>query len=246
MTIGKSGSKIPKISLTQAESILKKIRPAVSDFYSVTASHYLNGGDVAIRHFQFLFNSVLKNIELAAIEEMNVAHAVVLHKGHGKDKNLSSSYRLISSCPFIAKTVDIHLGELSKENWKSCQAETQFQGEGMSHELAALLLTTTIHHSLSTKKPTFVLLLDARSAFDLVLRQILVRRLYLDTQPDQRILYWDHRLSNRKTFCQWEDELMGPINDELGVEQGGTKFTTMSKSPHHRCLALEQMFKMFL
>ena len=55
--ICKSGSKIPRISLTQAESILKKIRPAVSDFYSVTASHYLNGGDVAIKHFQFLFNS---------------------------------------------------------------------------------------------------------------------------------------------------------------------------------------------
>ena len=143
----------------------------------------------------------------------------------------------------------MHLGDLSKDDWQSCQAETQFQGEGMSHELAALLLTTTIHNSLSNKKPTFVLLLDARSAFDLVLRQILVRRLYLDTQPDQRILYWDHRLSNRKTFCQWEEELMGPIKDELGVEQraqSSTKFTTMSRSPHHRCLALEQMSKMFL
>ena len=111
MEICKSGSKIPRISLFQAESILRKIRPAVSDFYSVTASHYLNGGEVAIKHFQFLFNSVLKNIELAAIEEMNVAHAVVLHKGHGKDKNLASSYRLISSCPFIAKAVDMHLGD---------------------------------------------------------------------------------------------------------------------------------------
>ena len=84
--------------------------------YSVTASHYLNGGVVAIKHFQFLFNSILTNIELAAIEEMNVAHAVVLRKGHGKDKNLSSSYRLISSCPFIAKAVDIYIGDLSKDD----------------------------------------------------------------------------------------------------------------------------------
>ena len=119
MEICKSGAKIPRISLPQAESILRKIRPAISDLYYVTASHYLNGGDEAIKHFQFLFNSVLKNSELAAIEEMNGAHAVFLHKGHGRDKNLSSSYRLISFCPFIAKTVDMHLGELSKEDWKS-------------------------------------------------------------------------------------------------------------------------------
>ena len=239
--ICKSGSKIPRISQGQAESILRKIRPAVSDFFSVTASHYLNGGVVAIKHFQFLFNSILTNIELAAIEEMNVAHAVVLHKGHGKDKNLSSSYRLISSCPFIAKAVDMYLGDISKDDWKSCQAETQFQGEGMSHELAALLLTTAIHHSQASKKPTFVLLLDARSAFDLVLRKILVRRLFLDTQPDQRILYWEHRLSNRKTYCQWEDQLMGPINDELGVEQGGTKSSEKYKIYNNEQISTPQM-----
>ena len=115
------------------------------------------------------------------------------------------------------------------------------QGDGMSHELAALLLTTTIHHSLSNKKPTFVLLLDAKSAFDLVLRQILIRRLYLDTQPDQRILYWDHRLANRKTFCQWEDQLMGPINDELGVEQGGTKSSEQYKIYNNEQITTPQM-----
>ena len=91
----------------------------------------------------------------------------------------------------------------------------------MSHDMAALLLTTTIHHSLHVKKPVFVLLLDAKSAFDLVLRQILVRRLYLDTEKDQRVRYWDLRLSNRTTYCQWEDQLMGPIYDDCVVEQGG-------------------------
>ena len=112
---------------------------------------------------------------------------------------------MISSCPFIAKTVDIYLGDLSKDDWNTKQAETQFQGDGMSHEMAALLLTTTIYHSLSAKKTIFVLLLDAKSAFDRVLRQILVRRLFLDTEPDQRVRYWDLRLSNRTTFCQWDN-----------------------------------------
>ena len=213
--------KIPKITFEAAESLLRKIRPNVSDIFSITAAHYINGGVAAIRHFQFLINTVLETIEMSSMEELNKVHAVILHKGHKKPKHLSTSYRTISSCPFTAKAVDIYLGNLSREDWRSCQASTQFQGSGMSHELASLLLTCGIQNSLASEKPLFVLLLDAKSAFDLVLREILVRRLYLDSAPDQRVRFWDLRLANRTTFCQWEEDLMGPIKDQLGVEQGG-------------------------
>ena len=238
--ICKNGRHIPRISLKRAESLLKTIKPAVTDFYSISAAHYLNGGPSAILHFQFLINTVLKNIEIASIEEMNTTHAVILHKGHGKDKNISSSYRTISSCPFTAKSVDIYLGQLSKEDWNLVQAETQFQGEGMSHELAALLLTTTVQHSLSLKMPIFVLLVDAMSAFDLVLRQLLVRRLYLDTESDQRVRYWDLRLANRTTYCQWDKELMGPIRDQVGVEQGGPSSSEFYKIYNNEQLSSAQ------
>ena len=106
----------------------------------------------------------------------------------------------------------------------------------MSHELASLLVTLAIHNSLSLSEPLFILLLDAKSAFDLVLRQILVRRLFLDTTPDQRIRYWDLRLSNRTTFCQWEGDTMGPISDELGLEQGGP-----NSSEHYKIYNNEQL-----
>ena len=219
--ISKAAKKIPRISPAKATELLKRIRVSVADFYSITAGHYLNGGVVALNHFCFLFNTILESIELADTSELNTALAVILPKGHGKDKNLDSSWRIISSCPFLAKCFDIYLGELFKDDWISCQAATQFQGEGMSHELAALLLTCTIRNSLQEGKPLFVLLLDAKSAFDRVLRQILVRRLFLDTTQDQRILYWDLRLASRKTFCSWDGNLMGPIHDQRGVEQGG-------------------------
>ena len=106
----------------------------------------------------------------------------------------------------------------------------------MSHELASLLLTTAIQNSISSSEPLFVLLLDAKSAFDLVLREILVRRLFLDTMPDQRIRYWDLRLANRTTFCQWDNSLMGPIKDQLGVEQGGP-----NSSEHYKIYNNEQL-----
>ena len=229
LEISKAGSKIPKLDEQKAEALLRKIRPAVSDIYSITAAHYLNGGPVAIRHFQFLLNTILDTIELSSIAELNNVHTVILHKGHKKDRSLASSYRTISSCPFIAKAADIYLGGLSQDDWKSSQASTQFQGPSMSHELASLLLTTSIQDSINSSKPLFVLLLDAKSAFDLVLREIMIRRLFLDTAPDQRIRYWDLRLANRTTFCQWEGETMGPIQDQLGLEQGGPNSSELYK-----------------
>ena len=227
--ICKSARTIPRISRQYAGDLLRRIRASVADFYSITAGHYLNGGEAALDHFCFMFNAILGSIDVADTPELNTAHAVVLHKGHGKDKNLDTSYRIISSCPFLAKCVDIYLGELSKDDWKSCQATTQYQGEGMSHELAALLLTCTVQDSLLAGKPLFLLLLDAKSAFDRVLREILVRRLFLDTTRDQRILYWDLRLSSRQTFISWDGHLLGPIHDQRGVEQGVQTLPTTKK-----------------
>ena len=44
----------------------------------------------------------------------------------------------------------------------------------------------------------------------------------LDTGiSDQGLLLIENRLANRKTICEWSRVLMGPIDDQCGVEQGG-------------------------
>ena len=74
----------------------------------------------------------------------------------------------------------MYIRELSLPDWNKAQAETQYQGEGSSHELAALLLREVIQHSLhSLKLPVFAIFLDAKSAFDRVLREILIRNLFV-------------------------------------------------------------------
>ena len=49
----------------------------------------------------------------------------------------------------------------------------------------------------------------------------MVRNLYLLGTDGSRLIYLDNRLKNRKTFCEWDRKVMGPILDEQGVEQGG-------------------------
>ena len=116
----------------------------------------------------------------------------------------------------------MYVRDFSLGGWKDEQASTQYQGQGSSHELASLLLTETILYSRYTNKmPLFALFLDAKSAFDRVVKEILVRNLFFSGTDDQRLIYLNNRLSNRRTFCEFNNELMGPISDTRGLEQGG-------------------------
>ena len=49
----------------------------------------------------------------------------------------------------------------------------------------------------------------------------MVRTLFLLGTDGHRLLYLDNRLKHRQTYVEWDHEIAGPINDELGVEQGG-------------------------
>ena len=172
------------------------------------------------------------------IGEGNTVHACVLFKGHNKDKTSDRSYRTISSCPVVAKALDLYIRDLHIDNWNLNQAETQFQGEGSCHELAAVLLTETIQHSLfSLKLPIFILYLDAQSSFDVVLRELLIKNLYFSCNTNGHSLHYiNNRLGNRRTFIEWEGCMMGPIHDEAGMEQGG-----VPSSDFHKIYGKEQL-----
>ena len=201
--LSKAGDKIPLISPERAESLLHCLKPSVCDHFDISALHYIHAGPHGVKHFQFLLNSAIENIENTTCEEFNTAHACILYKGHLKDKTLAKSYRTISTCPFIAKALDFYIRELSHSDWAAAQADTQFLGANMSHELGALLLTETINHSLNDLNlPVFCLFLDAHSAFDLTVRQLLIRKLHSIGTTGQKLVYLDNRLKNRITFME--------------------------------------------
>ena len=92
----------------------------------------------------------------------------------------------------------------------------------MSHEMGALLLSEVIHHTLKiNNKPLFAIFLDARSAFDRTVREILSRKLYLLGTTGDRLIYLDNRLKHRTTAIVLNKEVVGLIDDRQEVEQGG-------------------------
>ena len=239
--ICRNGMKIPDISPIQSMELLFSLRPDVNDLNSITARHFINAGMEGAQHFTFMLNILIKNVNLSSLEELNNVWAMILHKGHGKDRESDRSYRTISTCPFLAKALDKYVGSLYESGWAAAQAETQFQGTGSSHELAALLLTECIQYSIFTaKKPLFVIFLDAKRAFDKIIREFCIRSAYLAGSTDQGLIYLDNRMKHRNTYVEWNKTLMGPIRDKLGVEQGGCNSDRIYKLANNKELILTQ------
>ena len=198
------------------------MKNSVNDISSITPAHFLNAGAAGLEHFNFLMNMIIENVNNATVDELNACYALLLHKGHEKPRTSDTAYRTISTCPVVSKALDLYVRDLHKHKWSACQADTQYQGEDSCHELAALLVTELIQSSIhDLKKPAYLLFLDAKSAFDRVLPELLVRNLYKAGIVGNSTVFINNRLTSRCTYLDWDRNLMGPIKDELGLEQGG-------------------------
>ena len=236
---------IPQIELAASTKLLKRMKKKVSDIFSITALHYLNAGMSGHIHFNFLLNMIISNTNNATMEELNLVHGVIHHKSHNKDKTSERAYRTISSCPFLAKATDLYLSDLYQQQWNNCQADTQYQGQGSSHELAALLVTEVIQFSLNVlRQPVFLLSLDAQSAYDRCLRQILSSELYKANTRGSALTFIDNRLAHRATVYQWEDTMMGPSKDDTGFEQGGINSSSFYKLYNNEQLITAQQSRL--
>ena len=222
LQLSKHKKDLPLIDIEQSTKILSRMKSGVTDYWSITPLHFLNAGYEGLQHFNFLMNQIILNVNASSSKELNTVYALLLYKQHGKPKTSERSYRTISTCPVLAKGLDMYIKDLFIDQWNASQAQTQYQGEGSSHELASLLLTESIQESLyHHHSPVFILFLDARSAFDTVVISFLVRNLYFSGMTGNSIDYINNRLTNRLTYCDWNKEILGPIKDQQGLEQGG-------------------------
>ena len=80
-----------------------------------------------------------------------------------------------------------------------------------------------------TKVRYFCTFFDAKSAFDVVVRQNAILAAYNAGTKDQGLFYLDARMGNRQTFPQWGTTIMGPITDKLGLEQGAVNSDRLYK-----------------
>ena len=78
LKIAKEGEKIPPISPKDSTELLLSLKADVNDFYSITASHFINAGFEGLRHFHFLLNIIIMEINNSSLEELNTIWACIL------------------------------------------------------------------------------------------------------------------------------------------------------------------------
>ena len=97
--------------------------------------------------------------------------------------------------------------------------------------MAALLITEVVAYNNNISKlPVYIMYLDARSAFDLLVIAILPRRQYIDGIKDDIWNYLDQWHKNRITYIKWDQKLLGPIHDNRGGEQGGINVSDLYRT----------------
>ena len=185
----------------------------VTDLFSISPLHYINAGETGLSHFTFLLNLLIKDSNNFALPELNKAWAIILHK-KSKPIDNSRSYRCISTCPLVGKALDLWVMDNNRQGWYQVRAPTQFMHSGGSHELACILLTECIHYSLhTTHSPLYVLLVDAMSAFDVMLREHIIPAAFHAGTRGKELCYISSRLKERQTIVEYDRILLGPIND---------------------------------
>ena len=69
---------IPSISLVKSTKLLESLKKNVSDYFSITALHYLYAGQEGLRHYNCLLNALISDVNNSKIDELNVAHGNIL------------------------------------------------------------------------------------------------------------------------------------------------------------------------
>ena len=215
LEICKAGPPIPAISPSEAQKLLERLRPDVTDFFSISAHHHLAAGNLGIRHFTHLLNLLITDLNTVTIPEVNSAWAIMPHKGHGKPRSSSRSWRCISTCPLLAKALDLRVAGMQRENWSAAAPSTHGQGQ-----LAALLLTeTTLFANHTLDIPLYIPLLDKQAAFDFVLKEHVLTAAFsaAGNHGDQSLLYMATGLASRLTYVEQGKVIMGPVHDTAAL-----------------------------
>lgn len=64
---------------------------------------------------------------------------------------------------------------------------------------------------------------------NVVLTELLVKNVFLCNTDGQDLIYLNNHFQNHQTYIDWNGQLIGPIHDEHGVEQGGVNSSDLYK-----------------
>ena len=195
-------------------------RNKAADFYGITAENIVYGGDNLVKYIQEVLNKTFQLHHIPDILKIGILFPVFKNKGDCKN---AKNYRGITVTPTLSKIIEKILK--IRENGKILLNQNPLQKgftENSSPLLCELLVEEFERENKDLKRPTYIAMLDAKSAFDVVVHANLIRRLHQYEFSDQSIVLINSLYENAVSHIKWKN-LMSEQNFKIeqGVRQSG-------------------------
>ena len=144
-----------------------------------------------------------------------------MYKNKG-DKNESNNYRRIAVVSVLVKIIEFILKKELKEAVSNHQSPLQ-RGftENASPLNCAIIVDEVIRESKDSGKPIYMAMLDAKSAFDVVVKDSLMRKTFLSGVEPAAWSLIDELHFNTKCVIKWMNQKSSEFDIYQGVKQGG-------------------------
>ncbi len=196
-----------------------------ADNHGVTAEH--------LKYAQKIVSPVLAGI-LSKMAE-NKAIPTDLKEGRkipipkkGKDPKERNNARGISITSVVGKVLEttiINKSPLPPHQHPLQIGFTRDRSPGMG----SLCVTEAMGESVTSKRPLYIISLDAMKAFDVVSHPILMRKLFIDKVPRDTIALIKDLYTGARETVIWKGQLSKQYPIEQGVRQGGILSTHLYK-----------------
>ncbi|VDI81833.1 Hypothetical predicted protein [Mytilus galloprovincialis] len=210
-----------KVSIQELKNAVKKLNTnKAMDFYGITAENFIYASETLLEYLQLLINTSFEHCYIPNLLKIGTLFPVFKNKGDIKN---AKNYRGITITPTYSKIIEIIIK--GRENNKILEHQNPLQ-KGFTAKSTPLLCELFIEEfereNKDLKLPTYVALLDGKSAFDVVVHKNLIRRLFQIGFSQQSILLISNLYENATSCVKWGNTMSNRLfNIEQGVRQGG-------------------------
>ena len=206
---------VPEVK--EAISSLNKNKAA--DIYGIEAEHILYGGKVLLEFITRIINQLFTFGKIPKSLKLGVLTPVYKRKGLNTE---AKNYRGITILPVITKILEALLRRKIQPIINANQSALQRGFTKNSSPMnCSLILQEAIREQRDKRKPLYIAFLDAKSAFDVVNHDSLLRKLYHIGIDGATWLLIQSLHDGGTTAVKWEGAVSDIFHIKQGVRQGG-------------------------
>jgi hypothetical protein len=190
-----------------------------SDYYGLTIEHILHAEEVVIEYLLYIYNQIFSNGETPDIIKTGLLTPAFKNKGN---RTSSTSYRGITVLPVLNKIMEVILKLRIQPRVLSIQSPAQRGFTAKTSPLNTSFIIEELKRNAKDEKDILItILLDAKSAFDVVNPEHLMRRLYHAGISNKigTLIYSLH--CNATSAIKWKGDISTFFDMKHGVRQGG-------------------------